>query len=178
LNTPKGHDLSGMQRLCLIILRTAIGWHMLSEGIGKFMTLGWTATGFLSISFGPFAPFFKWMIAPENEWFLNISNMIVMYGLIFAGASLLLGCFTRLGCLVGLILLALFYCAMPPWEWTPIPGTESNSLIVNRNVIEFLGLLIVLAFPTGRFAGLDALLYPMIGQYFPEWIVGARSKEA
>ncbi len=178
MNTPKGHDLSGIQRLCLIILRTAIGWHMLSEGIGKFITLGWTAQGFLSISFGPFAWFFQWMLKEEQTWFLNMSNMIVMYGLIFVGLSLLLGCFTRLGCLVGLTLLTLFYVSVPPWEWVPMPGTESNSLIVNKNVIEGLGLLIVLVFPTGRFAGLDALLYPMIGQYFPAWIVGAPSKEA
>ena len=178
MSTPKGHDLSGFQRFCLIVLRTAIGWHMLSEGIGKFTSLTWSSGGYLAGSFGPFSQLFQKMIQPGNEWLLEKADMMVTYGLIFAGASLLLGLFTRLGCIVGMLLLTLFYVSMPPWEWTPIPGTESNSLIVNKNVVEALGLLIVLVFPTGRFAGLDALLYPMIGQRFPEWLVGARSKEA
>ncbi|GMV64206.1 MAG: DoxX family protein [Candidatus Omnitrophica bacterium] len=175
---PKGHDLSGAQKFCLVILRMAIGWHFLSEGIGKIQSLTWSSAGYLTSSFGPFSYLFQEMLKEENAWFLHIADLMVTYGLIVAGACLLLGLFTRLGCVVGLMLLALFYVSMPPWEWTPMPGTESNYLIVNKNIIEALGLLIILAFPTGRFAGLDALLYPLIGQYMPEWLVGARSKEA
>jgi uncharacterized membrane protein YphA (DoxX/SURF4 family) len=101
-----------------------------------------------------------------------------MYGLVFAGACLLLGLFTRLGCVVGIALLMMFYLALPPWGWTPQPGTESNYLFVNKNVIEALGLCVVLAFPTGRFVGLDAVAYPLLGKYFPYWLVGVPSEEA
>lgn len=176
MNPPKGHDLSTIQKTLLVILRTAIGWHMLSEGIGKLKAVEWTATGYLLGSFGPFSDLFKQIV--KIDWFLDFSNFCVMYGLIFAGACLLLGLFTRLSCIIGVVLLCMFYVSMPPWGWTPQPGTESNYLIVNKNVVEGLGLLVVMAFPTGRFAGLDSILYPWVGKYLPSWIVGKPSEEA
>jgi thiosulfate dehydrogenase [quinone] large subunit len=175
---PKGHDLSSPQKICLVILRMAIGWHMLSEGVGKLTSLNWSSAGYLTGAFGPFSSLFQKMTQEGNEWLLQSADLMVTYGLVIAGASLLLGMFTRLGCVLGMMLLTLFYVSMPPWEWTPIPGTESNYLIVNKNVIEGLGLLIILMFPTGRFAGLDSLLYPLLGRYFPSWLVGEPSNEA
>lgn len=176
MNAPKGHDLSGPQRFLLVTLRLAIGWHFLSEGIGKFRVVDWTARGYLSSAEGPFADLFHWM--SQNDSFLKFSDTCVMYGLVFTGACLLLGLFTRLGCVVGIALLMMFYLALPPWGWTPQPGTESNYLFVNKNVIEALGLCVVLAFPTGRFVGLDAVAYPLLGKYFPYWLVGVPSEEA
>lgn len=176
LTAPKGHDLSGFQRFLLVTLRLAIGWHLLSEGIGKIRAVEWTGRGFMSSATGPFADLFHSM--SQNEGFLQFSDACVMYGLVFAGACLLLGLFTRLGCFVGIVLLTLFYITVPPWGWTPQPGTESNYLFVNKNVIEALGLFVVMAFPTGRFVGLDAVVYPIVGKHFPYWIVGVPSEEA
>jgi len=176
LNPPKGHDLSAIQKFLLVTLRFAIGWHMLSEGIGKFKAANWSAAGYLAGSFGPFSDLFDSIL--KNPWMLSISNFCVMYGLVFVGVCLLLGLFTRLSCLMGFVLLILFYVSMPPWDWVPQPGTESNYLLVNKNVIEGLGLMVVMAFPTGRFVGLDAVLYPWIGKFFPCWLVGRSSAEA
>jgi thiosulfate dehydrogenase [quinone] large subunit len=149
---------------------------MLSEGIGKFRSHSWTAKGYLYGSTGPFSDLFKQLA--DNEMFLSFANVCVTYGLIFAGICLLLGLFTRLGCVIGIGLLCLFYVSMPPWGWVPQPGTESNYFLVNKNVVEALGLIVVLAFPTGRFIGLDAVLYPMFGKHLPTWMVGYPSKEA
>jgi len=173
---PKGHDLSAWQRFVLVTLRLAIGWHLLSEGLGKIQSVRWTSAGYLASSFGPFADLFHRI--PAHEGFLKFSDAFVMYGLTAAGAMLLLGLFTRLGCLLGLALITMFYISMPPWEWVPQPGTESNYFIVNKNVIEGLGLVVVMAFPTGRFIGLDSIVYPLFGKYLPCWAVGYPSREA
>ncbi|MCG3199692.1 MAG: hypothetical protein GHCLOJNM_04216 [bacterium] len=159
-------------------LRLAIGWHLLSEGIGKFNSMTWSSAGYLSGSLGPFAGIFRMMATEGNEWMLRVADTCVMYGLIVAGALLLLGLFTRAGAVIGIALLTLFYLSMPPWGWVPQPQTESNYLIVNKNLVEGLALIVVLVFPTGRFAGLDALLFPLVGKHFPEWLVGRRSQEA
>jgi thiosulfate dehydrogenase [quinone] large subunit len=168
--------MSGFQRFLLVTLRLAIGWHLLSEGVGKLRAVEWSGRGYLSGAQGPLSEFFHSM--SQNEGLLRISDACVMYGLVFAGACLLLGLFTRLGCVLGIVLLTLFYLAQPPWGWTPQPGTESNYLFVNKNVIEALGLCVVMAFPTGRFIGLDAVAYPILGKHFPYWLVGVPSEEA
>ena len=43
-----------------------------------------------------------------------------------------------------------------------IHGTEGNPIFVNKNVIEALGLLVVMVHPTGRWLGLDAIIHRMI----------------
>ena len=154
----------------------AIGWHFLSEGIGKMKAVHWSAKGYLSGSYGPFSEFFQNM--PNYPRFLWFSDHFVMYGLTLAGILLLLGLFTRLGGALGLGLLVMFYVSYPPWQWMPQPGTESNYFLVNKNVIEALGLLAVMAFPTGRFIGFDAVLYPLLAKHCPSWLVGAPSEEA
>lgn len=172
----KGHDLNFFQKFFLVFLRTIIGWHMLSEGIGKVRMVDWTPTAYLEGSFGPLAPYFQ--LIPQYEWMVAVSAFCVTWGLVACGIMLLTGTFTRLGCLIGIGLLTLFYVSMPPWEWIPQPETESNYLIVNKNLVEMFALWVIVCFPTGRFAGLDALLYPMIGKYFPKLVVGLPSNEA
>ena len=179
MSTPKGHDLSAPQKFILVTLRLAIGWHFLSEGIGKVTAYpSWTAKGYLMGSYGPFADLFR-QIA-QNEALLSLSDTLVAYGLVIAGTCLLLGLFTRLGCIIGAILLTMFYLSYPPWGFMPgiSTPTDSNYMLVNKNVVECLGLLVVMAFPTGRFAGLDSLLYPLLGKQLPAWLVGAPSAEA
>lgn len=170
MTEPKGHDLHLSQKTFLVFIRLAIGWHLLSEGLGKFFDHTWTSAWYLSNSAGPFDDLFRKI--SNSEALLQMTDNAVTFGLILAGASLLLGLFTRLGCIIGLVLLSLFYLSQPPWGWTPQPGTESNYLIVNKNLIEALGLAAVVAFPTGRFAGLDSLLHPLFEKYLPRWIIG------
>jgi len=179
LNAPKGHDLSTTQKFILVTLRLAIGWHFLSEGMGKLMKYpAWTAKGYLLGSYGPLSPFFKWMAANPN--LMTFSDFMVSWGLTLAGICLLLGLFTRLGCVMGVVFLTMFYVSYPPWSFMPgvSTPTDSNYLLVNKNVVEALGLLVVMAFPTGRFAGLDSLVYPLFGKNLPTWLVGQPSVEA
>ena len=76
------------------------------------------------------------------------------------GAMLLIGLFTRLGAFSGAIFLLMTYLAVPALPWLPSGGpAEGNYLFVNKNVIEMLALFALAGIPTGRWFGIDALLY-------------------
>jgi uncharacterized membrane protein YphA (DoxX/SURF4 family) len=87
-------------------------------------------------------------------------DAITRYGLTAVGACLLLGLFTRTACLAGAAFLLLFYLAMPALPWLPESArTEGHYVFVNKNIIEMLALLTLATTRSGRWAGLDGLLY-------------------
>lgn len=173
-----GVRFTGWQQFFLALLRIAIGWHFLREGIVKLMEPGWTAYGYLMGSWGPFSDIFHWMAG--EEWMMSIINISMPWMLTIAGAGLILGLFTRTCSAIAMALLAMFYLAAPPFElpppdtWGPFfsstqnalwaggkaIGAEGNYIIVNKNLIEFIAVAALWACDTGRFAGLDILLRP------------------
>ena len=85
------------------------------------------------------------------------------------GAGLLLGLFTRAWCVAGIGFLVMTYLSHPTVPWLPLPpGTEGNPLFINKNLIEALGLLVILAHPTGRWLGLDALIHRLVFPRSPD----------
>jgi uncharacterized membrane protein YphA (DoxX/SURF4 family) len=97
---------------------------------------------------------------PKATWSrLPWIDQTVRYGLVVVGAGLLLGLFTRLACLGGVLLLLLFYLAMPPWPGVPeSPAPKGHYLFVNENIIESLALLVIATSRPGSRYGLDAWL--------------------
>ncbi|MCK5470423.1 MAG: DoxX family membrane protein, partial [Cyclobacteriaceae bacterium] len=75
------------------LLRIAIGWHFLYEGVSKLFTPGWTSAEYLQMSSWIFAPFFHFI--SENQTLLGIVDFINIWGLIFVGVGLMLGILTR-----------------------------------------------------------------------------------
>ena len=100
-------DLSGKQQKIaytfLSILRIAIGWHFLYEGLTKLFDPSWTAAGFLQSATGPLSGIFQAM--GNSEVMLSIVNVVNTWALILIGLGLLLGLFTRIAQLAGIILL-------------------------------------------------------------------------
>jgi uncharacterized membrane protein YphA (DoxX/SURF4 family) len=91
------------------------------------------------------------------------TNWTVAVGLTLAGAGLLLGLLTRPSCLVGAAFLLLFYLASPALPWVPENlKAEGHYLYINKNIIEMLALLALMFLPTGRWFGLDGLLYVLM----------------
>lgn len=95
-------------------------------------------------------------------------DRLTRWGITIIGAGLLLGLGTRIWCVAGAGFLVMTYLSHPTVPWLPLPpGTEGNPLFINKNLIEALGLLVVLVHPTGRWLGLDALVhrlaYPRAG---------------
>jgi len=149
------------QLTALLILRVLIGWHFLYEGIAKLMKPGWSAAGFLLESKWILAGLFKWMAG--NPTLLSILNFLNIWGLIFIGLGLILGCFSRITCIAGMGLLLLYYLCNPPLIglYYSIPS-EGNYLIVNKNIVEIAALFVLLLFPTGKILGLDHLIHKLL----------------
>jgi len=153
------------QQFSLIVLRTAIGWQFAYEGYYKLMLPGWARTGervaafsaasYLKGATGPLGSIFHSMAA--NAGMMHAIDLIVPAGLLVVGLSLMLGLFTQLGCAGAMAFLALFYLSQPPFTGMPIAGAEGENLFVNKNLIEFVAVLVVFAFRTGWIAGLDHL---------------------
>jgi thiosulfate dehydrogenase [quinone] large subunit len=157
--------LTTFQRVSLILIRTVIGWHFLYEGLYKLMLPGWsregarlaawTAKGYLRASSGPFAPMLHRLsdssVAPWIDTLMPVALLLV-------GLSLMLGLFTQLGCIGAIGLLTMFYISMPPTSGMHESGAEGAYLIVNKNLIELFSVVALLAFRTGRIAGLDQLI--------------------
>jgi thiosulfate dehydrogenase [quinone] large subunit len=159
--------LSRMQAVSLVLLRTLIGWHFLYEGYYKLVLpawstsgqpLGhWSAAGYLRAATGPLANVFHSLAASRIAPWVDI---IVPVALVLVGVSLMLGLFTRLGCWGAMALLAIFYVSAIPMSGAPATGQEGTYLLVSKNLIELVAIVVVLAFDTGRIAGLDLLFVP------------------
>lgn len=76
------------------------------------------------------------------------------------GGCLLLGLFTPVAALAAAAQLAMFYVASPPWPGLPAAALGGHFLYVDRNLIELLAALVIAATATGRWAGLDAYVWP------------------
>jgi thiosulfate dehydrogenase [quinone] large subunit len=155
---------SSAQQIALITLRTLIGWHFLYEGYYKWAlpawsaagqpVADWSAAGYLAAATGPLAGFFHWL---GSSAVVGSVDVLVVGAMMTVGLSLMLGLFTQTGAWVALALLSLFYLAQMPLAGQPVPGAEGAYLLVNKTLIEWSAVFVVLVFQTGRMAGLDLL---------------------
>jgi thiosulfate dehydrogenase (quinone) large subunit len=150
--------LSRSAMIAITVLRVTVGWHFLYEGISKLTSPSWSAAGYMRVSRGPFASFFKWIAS--NPQMLDNANLITMYGLTIVGVLLILGLFTRLAAAGGIAFILLIYLCNPPFVgyFYTIP-TEGSYLIVNKNLVELCALAVILFTRSGLFAGLDRILH-------------------
>jgi len=149
-------------QIALTVMRVAIGWHFLYEGIAKMTAASWSAAGYLKQARGPFAEGFKWLA--NNPNMLANADQITMWGLTAVGLLLMLGLFTRLASLGGIAFLLMFYLCNPPFVgyFYSIPS-EGSYLVVNKNVVELCALVVVFLTGSGKFAGLDRIVSRLIG---------------
>jgi thiosulfate dehydrogenase [quinone] large subunit len=150
-------DYSRLQVTALVALRFAIGWHFFYEGMSKAANAYWTSAGYLDQSQGFLSEWFLDMAS--NPGTLALVDFLNVWGLILVGLGLMLGGLTRTATFFGIVMLALYYLATPPWPGFvySIPA-EGAYLIINKTLIELCALLVTLFFPTGHIVGLDRLL--------------------
>ena len=149
-------DFSRWQVFFMTCLRVLIGWHFLYEGIAKVADSGWSAAGYLQAATGPFAGLFG-AIAGVH-WMITLINIIMTYGLILIGLSLMLGLYTKIGTIGAAVFLFLFYISNPPLVGVKFMAGEGNYLIVNKNLVELAAVMVLLVFPVCSRWGLDRLL--------------------
>jgi thiosulfate dehydrogenase [quinone] large subunit len=151
-------NLTRGQLWSIVLLRVLIGWHFLYEGIAKLSLPSWSATGFLSQSRGPFATFFHGLAA--DPAMLEKVNLMTMWGLVAIGLGLIVGCLTRTAAVSGILIILLIYLCNPPFVgyYYSIPA-EGSYLVVNKNLVEAAGLLVVAMTNTGVVAGIDRFIH-------------------
>ncbi len=125
-------------RLLITIVRIAIGWHFLYEGMAKILQGNWTASGFLLNTSGFFSWFYHWLAG--SPLLLRATDLMNMWGLFFIGFALFIGFYSRIASLLGAILMTLYYFAYPPLG-NPLMNNDGHLFIVDKLFIEAAVLL-------------------------------------
>jgi len=136
-------DRSRLKVSVITIIRAAIGWHFLYEGLSKLLMDNWSSQSYLANATGFLSGFYHWLASGEAV--VKVVDMFNVYGLILIGLALFLGIFIRLASTAGIVLLVLYYFAYPPFGTSLFGSAEGHFYIVNRNFIEaflLLGFLI------------------------------------
>lgn len=146
--------MTNTQKLTLVVLRLAIGWHFLYEGLVKLANPNWTSAGYLLDSGGFLKGFF--ISLASNPDVLKIVDLLNIWGLILIGLGLILGLFTRTAIISGIVLMAFYYLSHPPFVGLKYAVPSDGSyLVINKMVIEGLALAVLLVFPTWKEWGVD-----------------------
>jgi len=142
-------------RLFITILRVAIGWHFLYEGLSKILQGNWTASGFLLNTSGFFSGFYH--VLASSPAILKLTDVLNIYGLFFIGLALFIGLFSRFASMAGALLLTLYYFAYPPFGNPLMSASDGHLFIVDKLFIE-AAALIFLAFYKEKGYSIDTLL--------------------
>ena len=137
------------------LLRIAIGWHLLYEGIVKLTAKHWTAAGYLADATWLLAGVFRRMA--ESPAILHAVDLLNMWGLTLIGLALVLGALTRTSAVLGALMLLLYYAANPPFVGLRGVTGEGSYLVVNKNLVEAVALLAIAVMPRAWLYGLDQL---------------------
>ena len=136
----------------LVLLRIAIGWHFLYEGLVKVIDGNWSARAYRLDSRGPLSSLFHSMAS--NERILSVTDFLNEWGLLLIGLGLVLGILSRWASYAGMVMLLFYYLSHPPFPGiTYSMPTEGNYFIIDKVAIEFFALGLLSLFPTEHIAG-------------------------
>jgi len=175
--------VDGRHQLGVAIVRIAIGVIFLWAGLEKVLGVeGWSAAGFLGHATGgslgwpfvaagtegPFNPTVDfWVGLSTNETAMSVINVLVPYGQLGIGVSLILGLFTRFGTTMGTLMMLAFFVAAWDFEFGIV-----NQHLAYAFVTFLLGYL-----GAGNYYGLDASIGSSVGPGLRRWIFsGERSR--
>ena len=131
-------------RIFITILRVAIGWHFLYEGLSKILQGNWTASGFLLNTSGFLSGFYHTLASSPAV--LNVIDILNMYGLFLIGLALFIGFFSRFASLAGALMLTLYYFAYPPFGNPLMNASDGHLFIVDKLFIEGAALVFLYFF--------------------------------
>ena len=142
----------------LSILRIYVGYYLFFQGTGKFQRnfpkgdwIGRQIGDIANLDLHPwYKTFLQHYVVPHSQMF----GYLVMIGEIAVGVCLLLGLFTRLSALVGLVMLLNYYLG---------PGTVRGGYMLAHQQLFIIALAIVMLAGPGRTLGLDGMLFGAAG---------------
>jgi len=165
-------------QLGVAVLRFGVGVIFLWAGLEKVIGGGgdWSAAGFLGFGtggsmgwpfvtgeiaegtiFNPTQSF--WAGLAENETTMTVINLLVPWGQIGIGVSLILGLLTRFGAAMGTLMMLFFFVAAWDFEFGIV-----NQHLTYALVTFFLGYI-----GSGNFFGLDRSVGQMVGPGLRRW---------
>lgn len=128
------------QKVSLFLLRVGLGFFFFYAGFTKIIDPSWSAAGYIGAA-KHFTSFYQLFLAPN---ILPIVNILNAWGLTLLGLSLITGLFTRLSSILGIVLMALYYLALP------FPYPDAHSFIIDDHIIIILALLVIINFQAGK----------------------------
>ena len=154
----------------LLVLRIFIGWHFLYEGMVKVLNPYWTATSYLMDSQGMFRSMFINMAG--NAATMKYIDFLNEWALVLIGLGLLLGCFTRLSVIGGILLLLLYTFSHPALIGVKyMMAFEGSYFLIDKNLIELAALGVLFVFPAARVIGMDHFLVKVLPVGFRKFII-------
>lgn len=165
-------------QLGVAVLRVGVGIIFLWAGLEKVIGAGggWSAAGFLGFGtggslgwpfvtgeiaegtiFNPTQSF--WVGMADNETAMTFIDLLVPWGQVGIGVSLILGLLTRFGAAMGTLMMLFFFVAAWDFEFGIV-----NQHLTYALVTFFLGYI-----GSGNFFGLDRTVGPMVGPGLRRW---------
>lgn len=142
-------------KILISVLRVAIGWHFVYEGISKLIIQDWTSYSYLANTTGLLSDLYHWLASSPT--ILKIVDILNIYGLIMIGLCLFLGFFLKYAAIAGTLLLTLYYFAYPPFGDSLFNIGDGYLFIVDKIFIEGM-VLLFLVFNKEKGFGLDSLI--------------------
>jgi len=141
----KKQSVQTLESIAFSLLRMAIGWHFLYEGLAKVVIGDWSSQPFLANTTGLFAPVYHWIAASS---LIGVVDVLNIAGLILIGLGLFTGLLLRYAASAGVLLLLLYYFAYPPFGLSLLSASgESHLYIVNYVLMEALALTFFVFYP-------------------------------
>ncbi|MDR1369935.1 MAG: DoxX family protein [Dysgonamonadaceae bacterium] len=162
-------------KLVVTILRIAIGWHFLYEGLVKLFANHWSAESYLNNTYGFLSGFYHWLAASPPV--LQIVDFMNIWGLILIGLSLFIGLYSRWASLAGTLLLVLYYFAYPPFGISLLGG-DGTLYIVDKIFIEAAALTFLFFYTEKGYALEDFIGWWRKSRTNPVLIENAKEKSS
>jgi thiosulfate dehydrogenase [quinone] large subunit len=164
------NNFSKAQLSWLLVLRIFVGWHFLFEGMVKVLNPYWSAAPYLMDSQGPFRSMFVNMAG--NPGLMNFVNFMNEWALVLIGLGLIVGVFTRLSCLGGILLLILYTMSHPALTGVKYAMPfEGSYFLIDKNLVELAALGVLFVFPSARVIGVDRMLVRILPAGFRKFII-------
>jgi len=149
--------------LSIAILRLALGWYMLADGMLIVLNPQWSAAGFL-LHAKTFPVLYAWFASPANLWWVNPLNE---WGIVLVGVALITGVCVRPAAWAGAALMILYY--FPHFGY---PFVLPYGWVVEEHIINAAAFAVVALSPWASAYGLGTMArktalgrVPLLGRY-------------
>lgn len=139
---------TGFERKLILFLRLCLGWTFFYASTHQIFVPGWSVSGFLEST-----KTFHWLYAPlAGPATAPILTVLVEYGHLLIGLSLIFGFMVRISSFFGILLMLLYWMAHMNFPYI----SNHLNFIVDEHVIDGGVLALLMVKRAGHVCGLDA----------------------